>query len=339
MSASRLNENPLDPAEHLLRWAFVFSLVAHLLVYGTYQLGQRNGWWKKNLFPSWFTPAIQKLAELNKKPVPHPLNQPHETPLLFVEVDPTQTAPAPKNAKYYSSHNSQAANPDISVDTDTPKIDGSQIHEAKTQSAPRSKAAPLQPSPPMIAQPEKAVTESKPKPKGGPAIGDLAFAKPEPQPGDSKSEGDTGKDETPVHERPRTLAAAKIRQALAGEKMKQDGGVKRHLDADSTLDAIATPFGEYDREVVEAIKTRWFDLLDSKEFSRDRTGRVVIEFNLNSDGRVTDLRVIENNVGDLLSYVCKSAILDPAPYQPWPSDMRRFLGTDVRDVRFTFYYE
>ncbi len=339
MSASRLNE-PLHPAEHLLRWAFVVSLAAHILVFCTYQLGQREGWWKKNLLPTWFASTIQKLALVKKTVTPKPVvNQPHETPLLFVDVDPAQTAPAPKNAKYYSSHNSQAANPDISVDTATPKIDGTQIHEVKTQSAPRSKAAPLQPSPPKTAPPEKEIAEAKPKPKGGPAVGDLAFAKPEQQPGDNKSEGDTGQAEAPVRQRPRTLAEAKMRQALAGEKIKQDGGVKRRLDADSTLDAIATPFGEYDRQVVEAIKNRWFDLLDSKEFSRDRTGRVVIEFNLRSDGRITDVRVVENDVGDLLSYVCKSAILDPAPFAPWPSDMRRFLGTDVRDVRFTFYYE
>ncbi len=341
MSASRLNENPLHPAEHLLRWAFVISIIAHLAIYGMFQVGQRQGWWKKDLVPMWFKPK-QTLAQL-KKELAHPPVAPQQPQLVFVDVDPTVVAAPPKDAKYYSSHNSQAANHDVTIDSNTPKIDGTQIHVPKTESAPRAKVVPLQPAPPPKAAPsqQEVAAESKPKPKGGPTVGDLALAKPAPQPGEGQAESDTGQADSPapVHERPRTIAEAKARQAIAsGEKMKQDGGVKRHLDVES-LDAIATPFGEYDREVIEAIKDRWYTQLDSKSFSRDRTGRVVVEFNLNSDGRVTDLHVVESVVGDLLGYVCKSAIIDPSPFGPWPTDMRRFLGTDVRSVRFAFYYE
>ena len=81
------------------------------------------------------------------------------------------------------------------------------------------------------------------------------MAKPAPQQGDGQADSDTGQAETRT--RPRTLAEAKARQQIApGEKMKQDGGVKRRLDVDPSFDAIATPFGEYDREVIEAIRTR-----------------------------------------------------------------------------------
>lgn len=336
MSASRTNDSSLPPAERLLVWAFVASLAFHLAAYGCYHYGARHGWLKINLLPSWFKPHLKLLTEIKKQQLSHPTDKQNEIPLTFVEVDPTQVADAPKNAKYYSSRNSRAANPDISIDSNTPKVTGTQIHEAKTKSAPLSKPVPLQPIPAKLAQPEQA--EAKAKPKGGPQVGDLAFAKPADQPGDANSQGDTGQAQTPVHHRPRTLAEAEAQKAIVGEKMKQDGGVKR-LDVDSSLNAIATPFGEYDREVIEAIKDHWYALLDSKEFARDRTGRVVVEFDLNYDGRVTNLRVIESNVGDLLSYVCKSAIMDPAPFAPWPSDMRRFLGSDVRDVRFTFFYE
>jgi len=31
-------------------------------------------------------------------------------------------------------------------------------------------------------------------------------------------------------------------------------------------------------------------------------------------------------------------VLDPAPYGVWPSDMRRMVGANFRDVTFTFYY-
>ncbi len=337
MSANRLNENSSRPVEHLLLWAFALSLAAHLLLYGGFQLGHRLGWWHKNILPAWLKTTQQALAEIKKHP-PKPVAQ-QEAPLLFVEVDPSvSTKEPPKDSKYYSSRNSQADNSDATIQTETPKINGAQTHIPKTQTAPRSKAAPLQPSPPKNSQPEPDTPAAKPKPKGGQAPGDLAMAKPAPHPGEGQAETDTGEAPAPVHKRPRTLAEAKMQQALTGEKMKQEGGVKPRLKLDS-LNARATPFGEYDRQLIEAIQNRWYNLLDSKDFSRDRTGRVVVEFRLNFDGRITDMKVVENDVDELLSYVCQRAILDPAPYAAWPGDMRRLIGADYREVRFTFFYE
>ena len=66
---------------------------------------------------------------------------------------------------------------------------------------------------------------------------------------------------------------------------------------------------------------------------------MVVEFRMNYDGRITDMRVIESDVGDLLSYVCQAAIKDPSPYERWPSEMRRVMNGDSRVVRFTFFYE
>jgi outer membrane biosynthesis protein TonB len=347
MSVSRLDGNQLRPAEHLLVWAFVLSIVAHLIIIGGFEAGQRFGWWKKDLLPAWLKHTQQSLAEIQKARQQQKQQQPvvpKEAPLLFVEVDPTQAAPEPpKNAKYYSSQNAVAANPDVKLDTETPKIDGQQTHVPKTMTAPpRTKAVPLQPSPPKNPEPEQAAEEAKPKPKGGQQIGDLAMAKPAPQPGpsDGQTATDTGQAAVaaPAHVRPRTLIEAEAQKALAGEKMKQDGGVS-HIRLASSLDTIGTPTGEYDRQLIEAIQSHWWDLLTSKQFARDGTGAVVIEFRLNYDGRVTDLKVVDSNVSDLLTYVCQSAIHDPAPFAKWPSDMRRVVGADYRDIRFTFYYE
>ena len=105
----------------------------------------------------------------------------------------------------------------------------------------------------------------------------------------------------------------------------------------SSLDVKATPFGAYDAAIIAAIQKRWYDLLDESNFP-PRTGKVVIEFRLYSDGRVTDLKVSEEDVGDILTVFCRRAISDPAPYAPWPSDMRRMVGKEYRDVKFTFYY-
>jgi len=40
----------------------------------------------------------------------------------------------------------------------------------------------------------------------------------------------------------------------------------------------------------------------------------------------------------LLCLLCQQAIQDPSPFDKWPSDLRRLVGADYREVRFTFYY-
>jgi hypothetical protein len=161
-----------------------------------------------------------------------------------------------------------------------------------------------------------------------------AFEKAEPE--DSAKP----KDETEVtQERPRTLrqALAQNSSKLAGQQMKQDGGVRHHA-LKSSLDAMATPFGAYDRAIIEAVQQRWYDLLDSQKFALDRTGRVTVIFHLNSDGSVTESKVSDNSVGDLLGYVCQEAIEQAAPFGKWPPDMLRMVGANFREITFTFYY-
>jgi outer membrane biosynthesis protein TonB len=136
--------------------------------------------------------------------------------------------------------------------------------------------------------------------------------------------------------RPLTIKEAVARRAesgLVGEKMKQDGGVKR-LDV-SALDVRGMSFGAYDAAIIQAIQQRWYSLLESRPTPR---GKVVIEFRLHFDGRVTDVRVNDADVGELYALFCQKAIQDPAPFPRWPSDMRRQMQADHRDVRFSFHY-
>jgi hypothetical protein len=58
-----------------------------------------------------------------------------------------------------------------------------------------------------------------------------------------------------------------------------------------------------------------------------------------SNGHITGMKVVSSDVDDVLKDVCQLAISDPAPYDPWPSDMRRYFGQEYRDVQFTFWYE
>jgi outer membrane biosynthesis protein TonB len=235
-----------------------------------------------------------------------------EAPLLFVEVTPEQSTPEPpKDPKFYSFANSQAANPDAQVDTGVPKIDGTQDKVPKTFDTLRPSAEPLPPTPPP--EPEEPQTQPR----------DLTV-------------GDSPPPKPPKQERPRTVAQAQIQQGIiAGPRMRQDGGVKRRGAV--SLDTKATPFGLYDAEVIHAIQKRWYDLLEDST-AAPKSGKVVLDFRMHSDGHITDLKVVEQDVGEIRALFCRKAVSDPAPYKPWPSDMRRMIGKDYRDVKFTFFY-
>ena len=311
-----------------LAWAFGISLALHLLFLGTYQMGKKYGWWRDFHWPKW-TQSPRMLTELLKKPNAPVPQSPKEPQMMFLDVSPEQAVvEPPKDAVFYSSRNSKAANaePEPVVASNVPKITGKETRIVKTEDVPREKFIPLQPVAPPVPKPAH---EEKPKPAQKP--GDLAMAKPKPEP-----PKETGAAELP---RPRTLKEARARQEASkppGEKMKQEGGVTRHAHV-ASFDAKLTTNGAYDAALVEAITQRWFTLLDERSYASDAQGRVVLHFRLHYDGRVTEMSVADNSAGEVLGLICQKAVLDPAPYAAWSSDMRRMIG-DERMIQFTFYY-
>jgi hypothetical protein len=119
--------------------------------------------------------------------------------------------------------------------------------------------------------------------------------------------------------------------------MKQEGGVKRY--GPSTLNVIATGFGAYDAAFIAAVQNRWFTLLDNRNYSGEGSGKVTVRFLLHSNGAISEIALTEYKVDYTLALLCKSAIEDNAPYAVWPSDMKREIGADFREVTFTFLYQ
>jgi hypothetical protein len=297
-----------SPEMRRLGLALALSLGLHLFAWGGYAAGKEFGWWQRLHWPTW----LPRLAIMKVVPVPPPQN--NEEQLTFVEVA-QPTTEAPPNAKYYSSQNSHAADP-TKGNKDVPQLKGKQTEVAKTEDVPRPDFNKLQPATPASQQKLQPATRP----------GDLTLGKPQ----DTKPQ---------EQQRPRTMKQASEQQShrLPGQQMKQEGGAGRHALVPS-LDVKATPFGAYDAALVEAVTQRWYDLLDSRQFAMDRTGKVTLRFHLNYDGTITDMNVLQNTVGDLLGYVCQKAINDPAPFAPWPSDMRLMVGENYREITFTFYY-
>jgi hypothetical protein len=307
-----------------LAWALCISLLVHLFCFGTYEVGKKTQLWR--ILPEWLQRIKMVSALLHPKYNPPPAV--HEVPLLFVNVNPDNaTAEPPKDAKYYSSKNSRAANPEMDQDTGAPKINGQQTEIAKAEDTPRDRFDKLQPTR-HPAEQEHPAEQAKPKPP----VGDLAMVKPDLNP-----HPDTG---TAEQTRPRTIKEALMRQRrdqLVGQKMKQNGGVNNQR-IDPGFDVKATPFGDYDEQFIEIVQSHWYDLLDKISYNGYRPGKVELQFRLYYDGRITDMSVVDENVGATLSLLCQKAILDPAPFDAWSREMRLMVDKDYREFHFTFYY-
>ena len=318
--------------------ALVLSLVIHLALFGTYKVGKQFGWW--NTQSEWLVRLTKKLVQSKPRmamlmqPKPRDAQQSQAIPLTFVEVDPaTALAEAPPDAKYYSSKNAKAQNPEQASPKDVPKLDGKQTQIVRLEDNPKPLPFPLQPA--VKPQPEPETLQ--PKPKGGEKIGDLALKKDaNPKP---PSEGvvDVGNGESPSPKKFLKISEAKAAKGLlVGQQMKQDGGVDRR--GKIAFDVKATDYGDYDAAFIAAIEQAWHNLLDENSQLSQRSGRVVLDFKLTPEGKIIGMKIEHTEVGDVLAMLCQNAVELPAPYAKWPSEMRKAIGTTPREVRFTFFY-
>jgi len=341
--------------------AMLLSVLLHLAIWGGYHTGEKEGWWQKWHAPAWLHLTSKKHSL--QAQIAH-----NEEPTIFVDVSHADSD-TPQRTKFYSNKSSQAANPDV-ADANVPRIEGRQTDVPKTENVPRpvkaSAASPEQPAKETptesSAETKKTAPTDKPKIDNVPELAKLQPSMPPPsllsqatEPPDAPpTPGET--DLRPKHmpspapttptasgstatlARPRTLRQALAqRDQLPGEKMQQEGGVARHANW-ATLDVKNTPFGDYDSAIVQAVSQRWYDLLDSRRFAQDRSGKVILRFKLKPDGSIIEMQTLENTVGELLGYLCQEAIEEAAPFAKWPSDMAREVGTNSRDITFTFYY-
>jgi hypothetical protein len=285
-------------ARNPLGAAFAISLAVHLALFGTWRVGKHLGWWDHQA--TWLLNLNKKRAVkvLARQSQAQQQQRQREIPLTFVEVDPQVSTPEPPRETEFYG----AANAKATNPEPTPEAPKPKIDGTQTD------VVKTETVPRLTAQP-------------------LQPSPPKEDPGDTFT--------LPTKEKVRTLAKARDQKNITGEKVKQDGGAPRRGQV--SFDVRATPFGAYDAAFIAAVQQRWFDILDNTSFTQ-RPGKVVLEFRLKYDGTIIEMRQKETDVGEVLGLICQKAILDPAPYAPWPRDMRALFTQGYRDVRFTFVY-
>ncbi|XOV70728.1 MAG: hypothetical protein ACFHW5_18770 [Verrucomicrobiota bacterium] len=352
----------------LLLKAYLWSILFHFVVIASLELAHYYGLTEKGPVSMLLAPKMPDLtAEEETQELEINLVQDPQ-PTIFFDADPSlATEDKPDDTPYYAIIDSLAGNPDTSKDMEQPELEGKQdlVHkttdtgpsEQLTEEQPFESFQPYFPDadeiPPvdpslienpdvvvnelevpeedMVLEPEDPVDEETKETETSDTAEMLSNIQPRPVTPQQRPAA-------PPQERPKTLAEAKKRSGmLLGESMQQEGGVKR-FRIESSPDLLATPFGAYDAAVIQAIQQRWFGLLEGLPSARNASGKVVVQFELTSTGEVREVDIEEDTVGVIQSLLCQRAISDPAPYGKWPSDMRRLVGADYRNIRFTFYY-
>jgi len=178
---------------------------------------------------------------------------------------------------------------------------------------PTPKTVPMPPPPP-------------PQPETPPSKPELSLQQPPPAPA-SPPPSPAGGTGSAGSDAEREIAARKTRLNTIGVTRL---GI-------AAFNVAESPFGAYDKQIVRAVQSRWYALIE-KNGLYERAGEVTIHFQLLTDGTVTNAEVKTTSAGEILALFCQKAIVESAPFTPWPEDIRAYLGNEPRDVDFTFYY-
>ena len=281
-----------------------------------------------------------------------PKEQVVEKAQRLMETDSAQvTGEQPKEAEFYSDKATVAANPanPTKETADTPYLDGTEKRVMSTVDVLSPAGAPAA-APPMPVTPPAPSAVAKPvePAKEMPAAKPVTTEKPKELP----AEGLRVMEDKIVAMLPKQQVAPQppvtVPQTAAPSQPSASGreivALKSQLKATGSarsgiaaFNVAESPFGAYDKKIVRAVQSRWFALIERYALY-ERAGTVTLHFQLEDDGTVINLRVADNSAGVTLGLFCEKAVVDSAPFEPLPEQLRLLVGREPRDVNFTFYY-
>lgn len=257
----------------------------------------------------------------------------------FVPVNPEAPAATPKTDDYFSAVNQRAAqeNPDPDSRDRTPANDG----ELEDSRAVSDVALPRELLPPEFRNPANKPDSSADVP-APPEAGESAKKQGVSVSADSSgtlSSGETSAEQGAQRSddipdpapRPQIFPPPGLKTiTMRSNSAVNELGV-------CSLDAKYSEFGDYTQRMLEAIQAAWYNAARRTQLVQP-PAVVVVEFTLNSDGTVTDARVVYSNASKPAEYACIDAVESRAPFDRWRADMVAFVGKNSETSRISFYY-
>jgi len=316
-------------------WALLAALLIHLIV--GYVLAILNS---TRAVPVEEEDKPVELTIVDTTPVapPKPKNS------MFMETDPSrQTTEAPKEKTFESNANSIAASeapptgemPLPSQEgKDRPGLElDNHAYSLANQGAPPRAAAPPQPSAASqsTAAPQQTATPAQTAtPIPTPAPDQLALLTKRPTPPPPQTSATPQPAAKPAVQQPAS--------AYRPERQKTSIGGNISNRGISSVNALGTPLGRYQKFVTDAIGSRWYFYTESRG-EMIGIGTLKAHFVIDRSGKIKDLRIISNTSNETFANICLQSILE-ANLPPIPDDVAAALpseGMDCGEMSFTMY--
>lgn len=290
--------------------AFLGALLLHLIV--GYSLAAWNGV---------FTPAVP----LEEKPIELTfVDQSTPAPIApknanFIETDESKKAPEPKEKTFESNANSIGAS-EISATGDMPlpsqqgKDRPFMNFETHQYSLP-SQGAQAQPSVAPMETPRPSEA-----PMATPEPDQLALLTNTPPPLPSVAPTAANP------QQPRSVYRPQKQQTLIRGSISNRGI--------SSVNALGTPLGRYQKYVADAIGSRWYTSV-ANQMSFFQIGTTRLIFRVDREGHVKDLKVIENTNNEAFANFCIQSVME-AKLPPMPDDLAAALPPEGLEADFPF---
>jgi hypothetical protein len=102
----------------------------------------------------------------------------------------------------------------------------------------------------------------------------------------------------------------------------------------SSVNALGTPLGRYQKLILDAIGSRWYAFVD-RQMDLISIGTTRVVFVVDRSGRVKNLKIIQNTSNEALANVCIQSIQD-AQLPPMPDELAAMLPPEGMDVDLPF---
>jgi outer membrane biosynthesis protein TonB len=241
----------------------------------------------------------------------------------FIENDESKKAPEPKEKTFESNANSigaseLAATGELPLPSQTGK-DRPFMDLETHQHSLETKGAQPQPS---AAPQENPNPSAAPQTQPAPVTAAEQFAMLTQQP-------------TPPVEK--SVTSPQTRSAYRSMKQRTRIAGRITNRGVSSVNALGTPLGRYQKFLLDAIGSRWYAFID-RQIDLVTIGTARVVFVVDRSGHVKNLKVVENSSNETLANVCIQSIQE-AQLPPMPDDLATTLppeGLDM-DIPFTIF--
>jgi len=242
----------------------------------------------------------------------------------FVETDESKKAPEPKEKTFESNANSigaseLAAAGELPLPSQTGKDQPFMDLETHQHSLDLKGAQPQ----PSAAPQESPNPSTAPQTQPAPVTAAEQFAMLTQRPAQT-----------------RETSAATSQPQSAYQRLKQRTHIAGNITnrGISSVNALGTPLGRYQKIVADSIGSRWYAFVEQKQ-DLVNIGTLKLRFYIDRSGRVKGLKVTENSSNEAFANVCVQSVLE-AHLPPIPEDVANTLppeGLEVDGLGFIIF--